>query len=175
MMNFHGVQPHKTRCSNSFKLLVLIILSAFSFKSDAEFFSSVESRPASELWLNPGMFTYHFQRNKGLNERNLGPGVEYRYSTTSSVTLGEYNNSDRRTSHYAGWYWQPIALGPVRLGGVLGAIDGYPRMRSGDWFPAIIPTTSIEYGNFGANLFVIPSYQDKVYGAISLQLKFKVF
>ncbi len=54
-------------------------------------------------------------------------------------------------------------------------MDGYPKMKNGDWFLAMIPTASFEYKNFGANIMYVPSYQDRLYGAISVQLKFKVF
>jgi len=137
-------------------------------------FTIVEPKPVNELWLNPGFYSYHFQRNKGFNDSNFGLGGEYRYSTTGSVTLGVFENSDRETSRYAGWYWQPLGLGPVRLGAIAGAIDGYP-MWNGGWFIAVIPTASIEYKNIGANLMFIPGYKDKLYGAITLQLKLRVF
>jgi hypothetical protein len=137
-------------------------------------FTVVESKPISELWLNPGFYSYHFQKTKGFNNSNFGLGGEYRYSTVSSVTLGVFENSDRQTSHYAGWYWQPLGLGPVRLGAIVGAIDGYP-MWNGGWFIAAIPTASFEYKYIGANLLVIPGYKNKLYGALSLQLKLRVF
>ena len=101
-------------------------------------------------------------------------GGEYRYSTVNSVTLGVFENSDRRSSHYVGWYWQPVKLGAVRLGAVVGAIDGYPRMLNGGWFAAVIPTASIEFQNIGANLLFIPSYKDRLYGAISFQFKLRL-
>jgi hypothetical protein len=93
----------------------------------------------------------------------------------SSVTAGVIDNSDRRTSHYAGWYWQPVSLGPVRLGGVVGVIDGYPKFHDGGWFPAVLPAASVEYKRVGLNVLVIPTYKDRVHGAISFQLKLKVF
>jgi hypothetical protein len=155
--------------------LAFIGLTFFSVTSSADTFSLIESKPISELWLNPGFLSYHFQREKGLNNENYGLGGEYRYSTVSSLTLGEIYNSDRKTSYYAGWYWQPIGVGPVRLGAVFGAMDGYPKMVNGGWFFAFIPTASYEYKNVGANLMYVPSYQDRLYGAISLQLKLKVY
>lgn len=160
---------------NFLKTLACIGLTSIPFASGAEIFSIIESKPISELWLNPGFYSYHFQKNKGLNNRNFGLGGEYRYSTVSSVTLGMFDNSDRQVSHYAGWYWQPLEVGYVRLGAGVGAINGYPKMRNGGWFFAAIPTASIEYKNIGANLIFIPSYRDKVYGSISLQLKLRVF
>ena len=154
---------------------ICIGLASLPHASNAEIFSIIESKPISELWLNPGFYSYHFQRDKGLNNRDFGLGGEYRYSTVSSITLGLFDNSDRRTSHYAGWYWQPVGLGPVRFGAVFGAIDGYPKMLNGGWFPAAIPTASIEYKNLGVNLMIVPSYQNRLYGALSLQFKLRVF
>lgn len=143
--------------------------------SSAEIFSITESMPTNELWLNPGFYSHHYQKNKGLNDRNRGLGAEYRYSTVSSFTLGEFDNSNGQAAHYLGWYWQPLRLGPVRLGAAIGALDGYPRMQGGGWFMAAIPAASLEYENVGVNMIFIPNIQDKVYGAISLQLKLKAF
>lgn len=155
--------------------LGLALLPAVSAAETPGFISIAESKPVSELWLNPGFYSYHFQKDKGLNNSNFGIGGEYRYSTVGSVTLGIFDNSDRQTSRYAGWYWQPLASGPVRIGAVVGAIDGYPHMLNGGWFIAVIPTASFEYKNIGANLLFVPSYKDGLHGAISLQLKFRLF
>lgn len=168
----------KRTCRLVFKTIVFIGLVSVPTISSAEtsgYFAIVESEPTKELWLNPGFYSFHFQKNKGLNNRNLGLGGEYRYSTVSSFTLGVFDNSDRQTSRYAGWYWQPLGLGTVRIGAVFGAIDGYPNMLKGGWFLAVIPAASIEYNNFGVNLLFMPSYKDRLYGAISLQLKLRVF
>jgi hypothetical protein len=154
---------------------VCISLVFIPLTSSAEIFSLIESRPLSELWLNPGFYSYHFDRDKGLNNNDFGLGGEYRYSAVSSITLGFFDNSNRKTSHYAGWYWQPVGLGPIRLGAVFGVLDGYPDMKNGDWFAAVIPTASIEYKNVGVNLLFVPSYQNRLYGALSLQLKLRVF
>lgn len=160
------------------KFLIFISLVSFPVISLAEppgFFAIADNKPIKELWLNPGFYSYHFQKSKGLNNSNLGLGGEYRYSTVSSFTLGVFDNSDRQISRYAGWYWQPLGSGAVRIGAVFGAIDGYPKMLNGGWFLAAIPAASIEYRNFGANLLFMPSYKDRLYGAISLQVKLRVF
>lgn len=134
-----------------------------------------EGKPLNEVWLNPGMVSYHYRRDQDRNDGNYGLGAEYRFSTVASVTAGRYFNSDRAYSNYAGLYYQPLALGPVRLGLAGGAIDGYPRMRHGGWFPVLFPVASFEYKRFGLNLLVIPPYKNKVFGVLSLQLKIKVF
>lgn len=164
-----------SRHLNNLRMLVGIGLVLVAFASEAETFSLIESKPISELWINPGTYSYHFQRNRGLNNNNFGLGGEYRYSTVSSLTLGVFENSDRQTSHVAGWYWQPVGFGPARLGAVFGAMDGYPKMRNGGWFVAAIPTASIEYRNIGANIMFVPAYKGRLYGAISLQLKLKMY
>ncbi len=134
----------------------------------------VEAKPMDQFWLNAGFLSYHFQTNKGLNNTNLGLGAEYRFSTVYSVTAGLFHNSDRKTSHYAGLYWQPLAWGRLRLGAVIGGVDGYPGVLNGGWFIAAMPVASLEYENIGANLMVIPETKDLGYGALSLQLKIKI-
>ncbi|MCA1855434.1 hypothetical protein LE190_05780 [Massilia oculi] len=141
---------------------------------DGGLFTKIEAAPASELWLDSGFATAHFDSDKDLNGANKGLGAEYRFSGTMAATAGRFHNSDRRWSNYAGLIWQPYALGPVRLGLALAAFDGYPNMRNGGWFPAAIPTLTYEYGRVGLNLGIIPSYRDRLYGGISFQLKFRL-
>jgi hypothetical protein len=155
--------------------LVCIVATTVSLSSQAEIFSIIETKPISEIWLNPGAYSFHFQRDKGFDNNNIGLGGEYRYSTTGSVMLGVFHNSDRDTSHYVAWHWRPLGLGPVHLGAVVGVIDGYPLMLDGGWFPVVIPMLSFEYHSIGANLLLVPSYQNRLHGAISLQLKLRVF
>ena len=133
------------------------------------------SAKRSELWLLTGFATYHFQSDKDLNGRNPGVGLEYRLSDASALTAGRFFNSDRQHSRYAGMYYQPWTYGGVRFGGVVGGFDGYPKMRDGGWFPAIIPTATYEYKRVGINVAVVPTYKDRLHGGISVQLKFKLF
>jgi len=158
-------------CISKCLLLGFMLIPGISAAEQSAF---IESKAISELWLNPGFYSQHFQRDKGHNNRNFGVGGEYRYSTVSSVTLGIFDNSDRLTSHYAGWYWQPVRVGPIRLGAVVGVIDGYPKMLDGGWFAAVIPSASLEFQNIGVNLLFIPSYKDRLYGALSFQFKLKL-
>ncbi len=141
----------------------------------ADILEIVETQPRSELWLNAGFLSHHFQQTSGFNNRNLGFGGEYRYSTVSSMTAGEFYNSDRHTSRYFGWYWQPVHIAGARAGLVAGGFDGYPMMQNGGWFLAAIPMLSLEYQRVGANLAIVPSYQNRLHGAFSLQLKVKLF
>lgn len=138
-------------------------------------FDLIDAQPINEVWLNPGFYSYHWQRDRGLNDSNPGFGGEYRFSTVASVTAGEFYNSDRQHSEYLGIYYEPIAIGPVRLGAAIGGFDGYPKMKNGGWFLAAIPVASVDYKRVGLNLSFVPSYKDRLYGALSFQLKFKVY
>lgn len=156
-------------------LFCCLALAGGSGAALADTFEVIESAPLSQVWLNAGFYSYHFDRDKGLNDSNPGLGAEYRFSTVASATVGRFYNSDRQYSSYAGVYYQPFRIGPVRLGAVVGAFNGYPNMRDGGWFPAAIPTASFEYKSVGVNVAVVPKYKDRLYGALSIQLKLKVF
>jgi hypothetical protein len=156
------------------KLLIGATFAALSMPALADTFTVIESQPLSELWVNPGFYSYHFQRDKGFDDTNPGVGAEYRFSTVASLTAGRFHNSDRQMSNYAGVYYQPWAIGPVRLGAVVGGFNGYPKMRDGGWFLAAIPVISMEYQRVGVNFAIVPTYKERLHGAFSVQLKFKL-
>jgi hypothetical protein len=160
---------------NSLRIARLALLACVSGTAMADGFETIESKPLQEVWINGGFYSYHFQRDKGLNDSNPGLGGEWRFSTVASVTAGRFYNSDRAYSNYAGVYYQPWKIGPVRIGAVVGGFSGYPKMRDGGWFPAAIPTLSYEYERVGVNVAIVPSYKDRLYGALSIQLKLKAF
>jgi hypothetical protein len=137
--------------------------------------SLVDSEPKSQVWINPGMASYHFQQDRNFNGANWGLGLEYQFSTVASVTAGRFYNSDRDYSNYAGFYYQPILIGPIKTGIVAGAFSGYPAANHGGWFAAALPAFTWEGDWIGATLFTIPTIGDRVHGALSLQIKFKIF
>ena len=153
-------------------LLALAVLCPLAYAGDAV--TPVEQAPAHELWVGSGFLTYHFDRDKDLNGKNTGVGVEYRFRGDLAATAGRFYDSDRSYSNYAGAIWEPFAIGPVRLGAVFAMFDGYPRMRDGGWFPAVIPMATLEYQRVGVNVGFVPSYKDRLYGGLSVQLKFKL-
>lgn len=160
------------------RLPALLILAACALAPLAhagDLFDKVGDEPKSEVWLDTGFATWHFDRDNDLNGRNPGIGVEYRFSGVTSAMAGRFYNSNREHSLYAGVLWQPYAIGPVRLGVVAAAFNGYPKMREGGWFPALIPVATFDYRRVGVNVGIVPSYKDRLYGGISVQLKLKVF
>ena len=151
-----------------------MLLDRTTFAQSYEPFNLIEPASKSELWLNPGMYSYHYDKSQNFNDHNFGFGGEYKFSTIASLTVGEFRNSDNAHSKYVGIYWEPIAIGPVNFGLVGGGFNGYPATNNGGWFPALFPAATIEGDWIGANIFFIPTVGDKVHGAISLQLKIKV-
>ncbi len=127
------------------------------------------------VWLDTGFATYHFESDRKLNGRNPGVGLEYRFTDTMAATVGRFYNSDRKYSRYGGLYYQPWTLGAVKLGGVVGAFDGYPKMRDGGWFVALIPAATYEYKRVGVNVALIPKYKNRLHGGVSVQLKVKLW
>ena len=135
----------------------------------------IDSTPVNEVWVDSGFASYHFDRDKGLNGNNYGLGAEYRYSTVSALTAGRVYNSNREFSDYLGVYYQPLQIGPFRVGAVAGGFNGYPNMKNGGWFLAAVPMIGAEWGRFGINLAIVPTLQNRLYGAVSLQIKVKVW
>lgn len=126
-----------------------------------------------QVWFNPGFYSLHFDRNKGLDDKNPGFGVEWPIDKTFSLTAGTFRNSDRDQSDYAGLYVMPFEFHGVKLGAVVGGFNGYKMTNNGGWFPALIPVAAIESGRWGLNIAIIPSIKDKLYGALTFQLKFR--
>ena len=136
----------------------------------------VAAAPAAlaDVWVNPGFYSHHFDKSKDLNNNNHGFGVEATISNTYSLTAGVFENSDRQTSHYVGAYVMPFQRGAFKAGAAVGAFDGYPKMREGGWFPAVVPTMAIEGRRVGLNVFLIPKIGDKVNSALAFQVKFNI-
>ena len=156
--------------------LAISSISITTYADDVvDLFYLIPPESKSEVWVNAGMASYHFDQNKNYNGSNWGGGLEYQFNYVASLTAGRFYNSDRDYSNYAGIYYQPVAIGPIKIGAVLGGFNGYPNANNGGWFPAVLPALTWEGEAVGANIFVIPTLGDRVHGAISLQLKLKLW
>jgi len=127
------------------------------------------------LWINPGLISYHFNRNAGYRERNWGFGIQSNLFEKVSVLAGNYINSDYARSNYAGLGWQPLSLYSVRVGFAVGVFNGYSTMHNGNWFAAILPLISIRNERVGVNFTLIPNYANRLDGAIAAQLILRVW
>jgi len=126
------------------------------------------------LWLNTGFYSAHFDTNKGLRNANPGLGFEYKLDDTWSATAGRFINSDNAHSSYIGAYYQPWTMAGIKFGMVAGAFNGYPKAFDGGWFPAVIPVATWEGQHIGMNVALVPPLKDRLYGAVSFQLKFRL-
>jgi hypothetical protein len=133
----------------------------------------------NRAWQNAGAYSYHFDRDANYREDNVGVGVELGYSADNSLMVGSLINSERARTRYLGWQWRPVHgwVGNVQVhaGVVMTAMDGYSKMREGGWFPSLLPLVAVEGKYLGLNLSAVPTIQDRVHGAILLQLKLRVW
>jgi len=149
------------------------LLVAFALLAPLACQAQLPLSPLSQVWINPGFYSYHFDRNADLADANPGLGIEWPLSQTWSLTAGGFRNSNRERSYYVGAYWMPIEVWGVKLGAALGAFDGYPNYRDGGWFPAVIPTAAMEGRHFGLNVAILPELKNRLYGAVTFQLKYR--
>ena len=145
-------------------------LAVFSSSASAEEFKR-------ELWINPGLYSYHFDRSKHYRDFNYGLGAEYLLAPNHALIAGIYKNSESETSRYAGYEWRPLHWQPSNLnvsaGVALALIDGYPTMNNRGLFVAALPTLSIEGSKLGANFVLVPNVKHG--GALAVQFKLKVW
>jgi hypothetical protein len=73
-----------------------------------------------------------------------------------------------------GAYVMPFQRGALKAGVAVGAFNGYPQMRDGGWFPAVLPVMTIEGSRVGLNISYTPKIGDKVNSALSFQVKFNL-
>lgn len=162
------------------KLLIRVLAPACAvlIAADGRAQEAPNKRPA-QLWLNPGSFSFHFDRHKDLRKNNTGIGAELKLTEDHALAAGSFINSNRRRSEYGAYYWRPLHWRPaeikVHAGIAVGAFDGYPNYRNGAWFPAALPMLAIEGERVGANIFFVPTIKNRLDGAISVQLKLRVW
>jgi hypothetical protein len=137
------------------------------------------SRPTSrQIWVNPGFYSWHFDRQKDLRANNAGIGVEIGLSNEHRFLAGTFINSNSSRSHYGAYVWSPISRSfggsTVFAGIALGAFDGYAKYRNGEWFLAPLPVFGIEGSRVGMNVSVIPTIKNRLDGALAIQLKFRI-
>ena len=131
------------------------------------------------VWLNPGFFSYHFDRDKDLREDNWGFGAEVEFSANHVAMAGTFINSNDERSRYIGYQWRPLHWKPkgvdVHVGAILAAMDGYPLYKEGDWFVAALPLLAVQGKRLGANFSIVPTIEDRLDGAFVIQLRLRVW
>jgi hypothetical protein len=136
--------------------------------SDAS--SDAEKFPHN-VWVNFGGVSYHFDRDRGFNEKNFGIGLEYEFNKDWSLAVGQYRNSIDRTSHYAAVTYTPFHAGNFSFGAAAGTVDGY-YFRNGGFIPMAMPMATYETKHFGLNALYVPKMKD-ISSVVGLQFKVK--
>ena len=161
------------------RVLLPVLRTAFVFLAALPGAHAEESRIPSQVWLNPGFFSWHFDRSKDFREDNWGVGVEVVFVPEHAAMAGTFINSDGEHSRYAAYQWRPLRWQPwglqVSAGIALGAFDGYPKVNDGGWFVAPLPLLAVEGKRVGANFSIVPTIEDKVNGAFVIQIKLRVW
>lgn len=134
---------------------------------------------AQSVWLSPGAVSWHADRAAGYNERNSGPGLEWRSESGEiRAAAGQYRNSIRQDTRYAtvGWFPLRTDLGPVRIaaGGAIGIADGY-RVNQGRAFPVALPALSVEVWRIGLNVTAWPRLEKGESAGVAVQLLIRIW
>jgi hypothetical protein len=138
-----------------------------------------DARTSPQVWLNAGFLSWHFERDEDLRGTNWGWGVEVVLTPDHAAMVGNYINSDGDRSNYAAYQWRPLHWRPygidVSAGVAIGAFDGYQNVNDGGWYVVPVPLLAVEGRRLGANFTIVPTIDDKVHGAIVVQLKLRVW
>ena len=177
-MNYPG--SDRIMSLHSLPGLTRLILAICAALFTAQAFSADSGEYAPQVWINPRLYSHHFDSSKNFRANNIGAGVEVLIAKTHGLMAGTFINSDRARSPYIAYQWRPLHWQPaesldVSAAIVVGAFDGYPRMRDGGWFVAPLPLLAIEGKRLGANITVIASYGNRIHGAVAIQVKLRVW
>ena len=165
-------------CAGCRRALLILCCALFAPAAQAEGETKAEES-FPQVWINPGIYSQHFDSSKGLRNNNIGLGAEVRLARNHALMGGTFINSNRQRSHYATYQWRPLhwqwAGLDLGAGIAVGGFDGYPNYRNGAWFLAPLPMLTVEGKTFGANLSIIPTVANRFDGAIAIQVKMRVW
>ena len=160
----------------SLRSLVLICAAIVGAAAQA---AATAAEFSPQVWLNPGIYSFHFNRNSDYRENNIGMGAEVLVTDDHALMAGSFINSDRQRSSYGLYEWRPLhwQVSAVRLsaGIAVAAFDGYPKYQNGGWFAAALPLLAVEGERFGVNLALIPNIPNRLSEAVAIQVKLRVW
>lgn len=156
-------------------LLVLLLVAAGTARSQ-------QARSAPEWWGNLNLVSHHFgdeeeflAAGEDFNQENWGAGVELQWKPRHAASAGYYRNSVDEDSWYALYHYTPLQLGRyVRVGGMVGAVTGYPGYNDGGLAPAGGLVAKIEGARLGLNLIYLPRIADVTPDTLGLQFKLRL-
>src|SRR2546423_1716756 len=104
--------------------------------------SHAQERPApfnlerkTDVWINAGFLSYHFDRDKNYREFNYGLGAEAVFTPNHAAIIGTVKNSESHQSTFVGYEYRPFHWQPggfdVGAGVAVALINGYPSKSNG--------------------------------------------
>ena len=164
------------RGRNGWRMVVVLCAALYAATTQAEV---APEDPGLQIWINPGIYSQHFDSSKGLRNNNIGLGAELLLARDHLLMGGSFINSNRARTRYAAYEWRPLhwqfAGFNIGAGIAVGAFDGYPNYRNGAWFVAPLPMLAIEGKTFGANISLIPTVANRFDGALAVQIKLRIW
>ena len=138
----------------------------------------INAKPPERRWLSVGVGSQHLSNASQYNQSNPGLGIEWPMRTAwlpeidTRLAVGFFNNSESARSIYAGGFVFPwhYREGQIKLGALVGVIDGYKRANNGGFFPLLVPTVAFESQRWGANVFLVPPVAG-IPSTLALQVK----
>ena len=88
-------------------LIALVLLFAAMHPAGAQADESTQ-KSWPQVWLNPGIYSHHFDSDKGLRNNNIGFGAEVMLSDNHVLMAGSFVNSNRARTRFAGYQWRPL-------------------------------------------------------------------
>lgn len=158
-------------------LLAALAICSPAFAQQA---SDRASRP--ETWIDVNLASYHFgdasdylAPGEHFNQRNYGAGVELQWQPRHAASAGYYRNSVFHDSWYALYHYTPLQLGAhVRVGAMVGLVNGYPGYNDGGVAPAGALVAKIENHRVGVNLIWLPPIPNVTPSTLGLQAKIRL-
>ncbi len=133
-----------------------------------------QERESAQWWGVANVGSRHFNTEEDFNESNPGIGLEWQWQPRHGVAVGYFRNSVDRDSFYALYQFTPLALGRhVRVGGMIGAVTGYPGYNDGGLAPGGGLVLKAEWERFGANLVYLPQVSGVTPNTLGLQIKYR--
>jgi hypothetical protein len=131
-----------------------------------------EAKPQEEAkWeIHVTGISHHWRHDDNDNDINMGLGLEYRFRPDLGVVGGFFHNSNGNIAEYLLLRYQPLHLGPVHVGGLVGTVNHYD-VDDGNFIPAVLAAVSVDLGRHAeVSVVTLPSIGHRVDGFISVQL-----
>lgn len=140
------------------------------------------AQQSPQWWGVASVGSHHFEDadeylgpGESFNESNLGAGVEVQWQPRHGVAAGFFRNSVDEDSRYVLYQYTPLPLGRfVRVGGMLGVVDGYPGYNDGNFALGGGFVLKAEGQRVGANLVLLPRIPRSTPWTLGLQVKLRL-